>query len=437
MPHAMTSSTSASNGAKTEAVVAPPVEFSEKVSREAVKNTLNLLDQIPPLTQGACSIRLWDGTIYPAGEVRECVVTLTHPGSLRAMFLKRDSLTLAEAYLLGHFSIEGDLDPMFQLAEDMAAAPFTLSEKLKLAQGLMRLPKLTVRRPRRWRERAHLSGKPHSIERDKAAVAYHYNVATEFYEAFLDKNMVYSSAIFESMDESLDDAQVRKLDNICQQLELKPGQRLLDVGCGWGALMRHAAENYGVEVVGITLSPPQAEVANRRAAEAGLSDRCKAIVCDYREMEEWASFDAIASVEMFEHVGREMLTTYFTQAYKLLKPGGLFMNQGTTVETDDARRRYPAFIKSYIFPDGEVLPVHVAIQASEESGLEVLKVNSLRLHYVETCKRWAENLAAAHDEVLEFVGEPTYRAWLLYVGVAGHAFKVGRLNCYQTLMRRN
>jgi cyclopropane-fatty-acyl-phospholipid synthase len=433
-------STSAATAAPApilDPVVVAPVAFSEKTSRDAIKVTLQLLREIPPLLSGNCTVRLWDGTLYPEGPLRSCVITLRHPGSLRAMFLKRDSLTLAEAYLLNHFDVHGDIEPMFQLAEDLAAAPLTLSQKLKLAQGLLKLPKLDVRRPRRWRERAHLTGKPHSIERDKAAVAYHYNVATEFYEAFLDKNMVYSSALFKHEDESLDDAQVRKLDDICRQLKLQPGQRLLDVGCGWGGLMLHAAQHYGVEVTGITLSPPQAEVANRRIKEAGLADRCRALVCDYREIEEWNSFDAIASIEMFEHVGREMLTTYFTQAFKLLKPGGLFLNQGTTVETDDARRRYPAFIKSYIFPDGEVVPIHVSIRASEESGFEVLNLRSLRPHYVKTCEHWVNNLNAAHDRVLEHVGEPTWRAWLLYTGVSGHGFRVGRLNCYQTLMRRN
>lgn len=421
----------------TPAPVAPTFQYSDKASREAVRITLGLLDDIPVLKNGGCSIRLWDGTLYPEGQVRPCTIALSHPGSLRAMFLKRDSLTLAEAYLLGHFDVEGDIEPMFQIAEDMAGMPLTLAHKLRLAAGLVKLPKLQVKRPRRWRERAHLSGKPHSIERDKAAVAYHYNVATEFYAAFLDPNMVYSSAVFANEEESLDAAQERKLDEVCQQLKLQPGQKLLDVGCGWGGLLIHAATHYGVDATGITLSPPQAEEANRRIKAAGLEGRCRAVVQDYREVEDWEGFDAISSIEMFEHVGREMLTTYFTQAFKLLKPGGCFLNQGTTVETEDARRRYPAFIKSYIFPDGEVVPIHVSIRASEESGFEVLNVRSLRPHYVQTCAHWVKNMDATRDYAVEIVGEPTWRAWRLYVGVSGHGFRVGRCNCYQTLMRKN
>ena len=355
------------------------------------------------------------------------------------MFLKRDSLTLAEAYLSGHFDVDGDLEPMFKLAEDLAEWNHTASIglKLKLAAGLIKLPQLDMQRPRRWREPAHLSGHPHSIARDKAAVAYHYNVATEFYAGFLDDNMVYSSAIFGSEDESLDQAQIRKLDDVCQQLKLQPGQRLLDVGCGWGGLMIHAAREYGVEVLGITLSQPQADEANRRIAEAGLEDRCRAIVSDYRELTEFGTFDAIASIEMFEHVGRQMLVTYFTQAFNLLKTGGLFLNQGTTIEADETLRRYPAFIKQYVFPDGEALPIHVSIRACEAAGFEVLNSRSLREHYVRTCRHWVKNLDRARAELIDIVGEPTWRVWRLYTGVCGHGFHAGRTNCYQTLMRKN
>ncbi len=417
--------------------VASAFQYSDRASREAVRVTLVLLDDIPPLKNGECTIRLWDGTLYPEGPLRPCVIALRHPGSLRAMFLKRDSLTLAEAYLLGHFDVEGELEPMFFLAEDMANMSLTFGHKLRLAHGLTKLPRLHVKRPRRWRERAHLHGKPHSLERDKAAVAYHYNVATEFYAAFLDKNMVYSSALYECEGEDLDAAQTRKLDDVCRQLKLEPGQKILDVGCGWGGLLIHAARHYGVDATGITLSPPQAEEANRRIREAGLEGQCRAVVQDYREVDNEGGFDAIASIEMFEHVGREMLITYFSQALKLLKPGGLFLNQGTTVETEDARRRYPAFIKSYIFPDGEVVPIHVSIRASEESGFEVLNVRSLRKHYERTCAQWVKNLDEAHDYTVDLVGEPTWRAWRLYVGASGHGFRVGRCNCYQTLMRKN
>lgn len=414
-----------------------PVPFSAETARSARAVTLELLRDLPPALESDCTIRLWDGTLFPDDKPRPCTITLRHPGSLRAMFLKRDALTLAEAYLLEYFDVDGDIEPMFDIAESMAAYPFSWAHKLRLAGCLIRLPKIPLKLPRRWRKRAALTGKPHSIERDKAAVAYHYNVANEFYKAFLDRNMVYSCGIFADNDSDLDAAQERKLDDVCQQLQLKPGQKLLDVGCGWGGLLIHAVKHYGVEATGITLSPPQAEEANFRLKQAGLDGKTKAILCDYRELQEWESFDAIASIEMFEHVGLEMLETYFTQTRKMLKTGGLFLNQGTTVETDDGRRRHPAFIKQYIFPDGEVLPIHVSIKAAEESELEVVNMRSLRLDYVTTCAHWVRNLDAAREELSEMVGEPTWRAWRLYTGVSGHGFRVGRLNCYQTLMRKN
>ncbi len=434
----MNSAASSSASTPVPSADAPLVAHcSPEVSRRAARTTFALLDALSPIKEGDCTIKLWDGTLYPDDKPRPCVLTLHHPGSLRAMFERQDSLNLAEAYLCNYFDFEGDLSALFALSEKMATLPLSFAKKAGLAVMLLKLPKVDSKRPRRWRERAHLSGKPHSIERDKAAVAYHYNVAPEFYKAFLDAHMVYSCALFAEEGESLEAAQIRKIDDVCQQLKLQPGQKLLDVGCGWGGLMIHAAQNYGVTVTGITLSQPQADEANARIAAAGLDGKCRAIVADYRELSDFDSFDAIASIEMFEHVGREMLVTYFTQALKLLKKGGLFFNQGTTVETDDARRRYPAFIKQYVFPDGEVVPIHVSIRASEESGLEVLSVKSIREHYVKTCAAWVENLENAHESVLDCVGEPTWRIWRLYTAVSAHGFRVGRLNCYQTLMRKN
>lgn len=378
--------------------------------------------------------------MFPNAEPHACTIVLKHPGALRAMFATQDALSLAETYLLDVCDVEGDWNLMFDFGEEMSRFTETLSVRQKLELGRLLwfgLPKPHPPRPKGWRERAHLRGKRGSIERAKEAVAYHYNVPTDFYAAFLDRNMAYSSAIFESDDEDLADAQIRKFDGICRALELKPGQKLLDVGCGWGGFLIYAAQNYGVSVTGITLSETQAEEANRRIKEAGLQGTCSVKLLDYRELSESESFDAIASIEMFEHVGRELLTTYFSQARKLLKKGGLFLNQGTTVETDDDRKRYPSFIKQYVFPDGEVVPIHVSIRASEESGFEVLNVKSIRQHYVRTCSQWVANLETMPAQMREKYGEPIWRIWHLYTAVSAHGFRVGRLNCYQTLMRKN
>ncbi len=414
-------------------------EVSVVQAERSKKITLALLEKLTPLLNSQIGVRLWDGTLFPDARPHACTIVLKHPGALRAMFATQDALSLAETYLLDVCDVEGDWNGMFDFGEEMSRfmATLPLKQKLGLAQLLFKLPKPHPPRPKKWRERAHLRGKRGSIERAKEAVAYHYNVPTEFYAAFLDGNLAYSSGVFESEDEELGTAQIRKFDGICRALKLQPGQKLLDVGCGWGGFLVYAAQNYGVHVTGITLSEIQAEEAQRRIEEAGLGASCKVLLKDYRELSEADAFDAIASIEMFEHVGRELLTTYFSQARKLLKQGGLFLNQGTTVETDDDRKRYPSFIKQYVFPDGEIVPIHVSIRASEESGFEVVNVQSIRHNYVKTCAHWVANLEAMPMELREKYGEPTWRIWHLYTAVSGHGFRVGRLNCYQTLMRKN
>ncbi len=407
--------------------------------------TFALLNKLTPLKSRKIGVRLWDGTLFQGTDEQPCTIVLKHPGSLRAMFATQDALSLAESYLLDVCDVEGDWNAMFDFGEEMSRfmAGLSVRRKTQLAALLFRLPKPHPPRPKGWRERAQLKGKRGSIERAREAVAYHYNVPTDFYAAFLDPNMAYSCAIFqddntfELQNESLAEAQIRKFDGICRALKLQPGQRLLDVGCGWGGFLIYAAKNYGVDVTGITLSESQAEEATRRIQEEGLEDRCRVWLKDYRELEESESFDAIASIEMFEHVGKELLPTYFSQARKLLKSGGLFFNQGTTVETDDDKKRYPSFIEQYVFPDGEIVPVHLSIKASEESGLEVLNVHSIRSHYARTCAQWALNLETMPLELREKYGEPIWRIWHLYTAVSGHGFRIGRLNCYQTLMRRN
>jgi cyclopropane-fatty-acyl-phospholipid synthase len=412
---------------------------SDAQAERAKSITLALLDKLTPLHSRKIGVRLWDDTLFPDAQERACTIVLKHPGSLRAMFATQDALSLAESYLLDVCDVEGDWNAMFDFGEEMSRfmAHLPLRQKTELAALLFRLPKPHPPRPKGWRERAQLKGKRGSIERAREAVAYHYNVPTEFYAAFLDPNMAYSCAVFQEENESLGQAQIRKFDGICRALQLKPGQRLLDVGCGWGGFLIYAAKNYGVDVTGITLSESQAEEATRRIHEEKLESSCRVWLKDYRELDGVEPFDAIASIEMFEHVGRELLSTYFSQARQLLKTGGLFFNQGTTVETDDDKKRYPSFIEQYVFPDGEIVPVHLSIKASEESGLEVLNVHSIRPHYARTCAQWASNLEEMPLELREKYGEPIWRIWHLYTAVSGHGFRIGRLNCYQTLMRKN
>lgn len=402
-------------------------------NERALQLTRDILAQLLSPGQDPVSVRLWDGTPWPDEAPRPATLVLKHPGALRAMFLKGTELALGEAYLYDDFDIEGNVEAAFGLAEALAQRVSGWRAWWKIARLLVKLPEKprqvqTVRGP------ARLRGKRHSLERDRQAIAYHYDVSNDFYRLFLDARMVYSCAYFASPQESLDAAQERKLDYICRKLRLKPGQRLLDIGCGWGALVMHAAQHYGVEATGITLSKPQAEFAADRIAEAGLADRCRVLVQDYREVPEGAPYDALVSVGMFEHVGEEKLPSYFRKAWALLKPQGVFLNHGIACNALVPRARGRTFSNTYVFPDGELVPISTTLRIAEESGFEVRDVESLREHYALTLRHWVHRLEARHQEALQYVDEPTYRVWRLFMSGSAHGFTVGRLNVYQALL---
>lgn len=380
-------------------------------------------------------VRLWDGTRWPDDRPRPTTLLLNHPGALRSMFLPGTEVGLGEAYLYNDFDVEGNLEAVFSLADELAQDVNGVLQKLRAARDLLRLP-AGPEHPRSRRGPAALKGKRHSIERDRQAVTYHYDVSNDFYALFLDKNLVYSCAYFQTPDEALDPAQERKLDYICRKLRLKPGQRLLDIGCGWGGLVIHAAEHYGVDATGITLSQPQADLANERIAKAGLSDRCRVLVRDYREVNEAGAYDALASVGMFEHVGEKMLPTYFSHARDLLKPGGVFLNHGITRRFDTPAHNERSFSDAYVFPDGELTPISLSLHVAEEAGFEVRDVESLREHYMLTLRRWVARLEEHHDQALQYVDEPTYRVWRLFMSGSAYGFDVGRLNLHQALLVR-
>ncbi len=380
-------------------------------------------------------VRLWDGTLWPDDQPRPAMLVLNHPGALRNMLLPGTEVGLGEAYLYDDFDVEGNLEVIFRLADDLAQDRNGVLQKLRAARELLQLPSRS-RRPTGRRGPAHLKGKRHSIERDRQAVTYHYDVSNDFYALWLDSRMVYSCAYFQDPDEALDAAQERKLDYICRKLRLRPGQRLLDIGCGWGGLVIYAAGRYGVDATGITLSQPQADLANARIAEAGLSDRCRVWVRDYREVDEAGAYDALVSVGMFEHVGAELLPTYFTQAWRLLRQGGAFLNHGIANRALEQPRKGRSFSDAYVFPDGELTPISTTLRAAEEAGFEVRDVESLREHYMLTLRNWVRRLEAQHDQALRYVDEPTYRVWRLFMSGSAFGFKVGRLNVYQSLLVR-
>src|SRR5574340_235831 len=351
------------------------------VNLEARNITLEFLDEIvKPVNVDTVGVKLWDGTLWPDSTPRLVTLVLRHPGALRSMFHAGTELALAEAYLYGDFDIEGDIIGVFDLAEGLSGAVNGWGSKLSAVSKLMKLPRNDASRIH-TRGPAKLNGKIHSIDRDRRAVTYHYDVSNDFYKLFLDKRMVYSCAYFKSPDLSLDEAQAAKLEHICRKLRLQPGQRLLDVGCGWGGLVMYAAKNYGVNTLGITLSQPQADLANQRIKEAGLGDRCRVEVRDYRELEVSEPFDALVSVGMFEHVGADLLPRYFKKAHSLLKPGGVFLNHGIARRITDPKADPNSFSNTYVFPDGELEPISQTLQAAEAERFEVRDVESLREHY--------------------------------------------------------
>jgi len=378
------------------------------------------------------AVRFWDGTTWGPehGQPARFTIVLHHPDSLKKMFWPPGELTLAEAYIHDDFDIEGDIESVFPLGEYFEEQNGNL-HNLRLLADLFRLPRSSIRADR---TAAFLKGIPHSRERDRQAVTYHYNVSNDFYRLWLDRRLVYSCAYFAAPDEDLDAAQERKLDYICRKLRLKPGERLLDIGCGWGGLIRHAASRYGVRARGITLSRPQADWANERIREAGLAVSCVAEVMDYRDITEWQGYDKLVSVGMFEHVGTAKLRDYFDIAWRLLKPGGVFLNHGIAYGPGVKDKNQSPFIQKYVFPDGELVPVTVALGASEDAGFEIRDVESLREHYALTLRHWVRRLEGNYERVLRTAGEAVYRIWRLYMSGSAQYFTTGRLNVYQALL---
>jgi cyclopropane-fatty-acyl-phospholipid synthase len=283
---------------------------------------------------------------------------------------------------------------------------------------------------------ARLRGRTHSKGRDAAAIGYHYDQPIEFYRQFLDAEMVYSCAYWDEGVRTLEAAQRAKLDYILDKLRVGPGTRLLDIGCGWGALVVRAAQR-GAYARGITLSRSQFDEARRRIAEAGLDGRAQVELRDYRDVT-GQSFDAISSVGMVEHVGRERLSDYFAQAYRVLRPGGLFLNHGITTQSRDGKgyRAGDDFIGRYVFPDGDLVPLDTLLRSAESAGFEIRDAENLREHYARTLRAWGANLKANRDAVCRIAGERTERIWRLYMAGSANSFARGRMGLVQTLLAK-
>ena len=381
------------------------------------------------------AISFWDGSQWPAeGGSPRFTLAVRHPDALRRMLkTSANDLSLSEAYISGDLDVVGDHEAAMPMANYLMGRNWPAVTVLRIGKNLLRLPRLDRLR-RKNRQAAELSGELHSIERDRQAVTYHYDVSNDFYALWLDEQMVYSCAYFEAADEDLENAQARKLDYICRKLRLRPGERLLDIGCGWGGLIIHAARKYGVNALGITLSKNQAALANQRIGRAGLEKQCRVELRDYRNLNHSNCFEKIVSVGMFEHVGESQLPLYFQHAWRLLRPGGVFLNHGIANRAIDPRPKGPTFISRYVFPDGDLVPINTTLRYAEEAGFEVRDVESLREHYTLTLRHWAERLESQRNEALQLVDEPTYRVWRLFLPGSAYGFAAGLLNLYQTVL---
>jgi cyclopropane-fatty-acyl-phospholipid synthase len=385
------------------------------------------------------AVRLWNGSEWCHGdEPPRFTLDLKNPAALQCLLWDPNELSLGETYIFDGFDILGDLEASFELADYLMSRQWRISEKLRLGRKLLTLPgkDQSDKRPP-----VRLKGRAHSKRRDAQAVQYHYNISNEFYKLWLDQRMIYSCAVFHSPDQTLDEAQLHKLDYICRKLRLKKGEKLLDIGCGWGGLIMHAVEKYGVEALGITLSQPQADLAKARISSAGLSGRCRVKVCDYRDVPTDQSFDKLVSVGMVEHVGEAMLPEYFGKAYSLLKQGGVFLNHGITNAMNGLTNKGPSFIDKYVFPDGELLPISVMLRAAEEVGFEVRDLEGLREHYALTLRHWVRRLETHRDKAIQLTNPETYRIWRIYMAGSAYGFESGKLGLYQSLLvksgRRN
>ncbi|HET6490251.1 MAG TPA: cyclopropane-fatty-acyl-phospholipid synthase family protein [Syntrophales bacterium] len=406
----------------------------ERVGDSVVKKALSSVDHIfGSYRPRDFAVRLWDGTTWgpETGQPARFTLVLHHPDSLKKMFWPPGELTLAEAYIHDDFDIEGDIESVFPLGDYFEERSGNI-RNIRLLADLFHLPAAPFLQANR--AASFLKGTPHSKKRDWQAVTYHYNISNDFYRLWLDRQLVYSCAYFDRPDEALDAAQERKLDYICRKLRLKPGERLLDIGCGWGALIVHAASRYGARARGITLSEPQAQCANDRIRGAGLAGSCTAEVMDYRDIAEREGYDKLVSVGMFEHVGVAKLRDYFDVAWRLLKPGGFFLNHGIAYGPGVKDRNLSPFIHKYVFPDGELVPVTTTLNASEDAGFEIRDVESLREHYALTLRHWVRRLESNYEKALQAAGEAVYRVWRLYMSGAAHYFTTGRLNVYQALL---
>ena len=376
-------------------------------------------------------IEFWDGTAVPGTRGGGPVFSVRSPRALSHALRAPGQLGLSRAYVSGELEVD-DLDALNQLLYDWTPPPLPARSRLSLMLAAARAAGATLPRPAPAAE-LRPRGARHSRVRDARAVRHHYDLSNEFFALFLDESMTYSCAFFSRDGASLESAQEAKLELICRKLRLQRGQRVLDVGCGWGSFAVYAAARHGVSVVGITLSQPQAELARVRVSEAGLNDRVTIRVADYRDLES-EPFDAIASIGMVEHVGAERIDLYASRLAGLLRPGGRLLNHGIA-HLHHASHRAGPFTDRFVFPDADPLPLSRILGALERAGFITEHVEEFGPDYAETLKHWAKRLDQHREEAVRLVGEERVRVWRLYLRGARSAFETEFNSIYQVQSR--
>jgi cyclopropane-fatty-acyl-phospholipid synthase len=372
----------------------------------------------------ALRLAFWDGETFDFAPAPKVTIAI---GSRRVMrlFLTGNMARLGEAYVEGDLTVDGRLQDILEVGVELA-------ERVGRSPLVQRVAKLgPLVRPL-----ARLRASAHTRKSDAQAIGYHYDVSNAFYALWLDPHMIYSCAYFRTGAESIATAQEQKLDHICHKLRLKPGDRLLDIGCGWGGLLRWAARRYGVSGVGVTLSRQQHEYAEARCAAEGLAGQVEFRLQDYRDVPGEACFDKVVSVGMYEHVGLANLPPYFATIARLLAPGGVALNHGICVTDRDGHADGPPggeFIDRYVFPGGELPHISKVLYEVAGSGLEITDMEDLRPHYPSTLLRWVRRLEANRDEAIRIAGEQRYRIWRMYMAGMAYAFDRGMLTVAQVL----
>jgi cyclopropane-fatty-acyl-phospholipid synthase len=378
-------------------------------------------------------VRFWDGTEVPATEPGAPTLTLLTPRALAHALRAPGELGLGRAYVAGMLEVD-DMEAALRMVDEFEPPDLSVGQQLNLAVAVIRACGV-VRPPPVPATELRLRGQRHTIGRDRRAVRHHYDVGNEFFALFLDHSMTYSCAYFAGGAQTLEEAQEAKLELVCKKLRLQEGERVLDVGCGWGSFVIHAASRHGVNAVGITLSEHQAQLARDRAREAGVAERVEFRLADYREIHD-GPFDAIASIGMVEHVGAEQIDVYAERLRNLLRPGGRLLNHGIAKLKDFDTPDEGAFSERFVFPDGVPLPLSRVLQALERSEFTTTHVEGLQTDYAKTISYWIERFDARWDDAVRLAGIERARIWRLYLRAARQGFETGWASVYQVLAHR-